>query len=484
MSDFNPTAVEIIRAEIISYDGSTKRDIASNYIYSFEITQSMDAVAYSGSISVLDSSGLLEGMPIRGEETLTLWLMGMDLQTEVKIAGVIHKVTDIKPSSNSGSMTYKLHFISEDSFAASTKMVLTSFTKAPHEMAYEIFKNNYSPLKAIEESFYKDPDDENINLPYQTVRYPLVKNGEKTGRNVLIQSTANRTKLIIPRLNSSEAMFFVAARGYNPETPSQTFRFFETLENYYFCTDEYFIRRANNVKNRILNLFYAPVVSLDGTNVQAQIERIETLDILSKGIDTSTDLFSGAYVSEVVEIDLVKRSLDYSYFNYDNAAYIDMSGTTRSLQDNPHTESFRSNVFNQNNARRFMVFKNYTSKGDSPSNILPDQHLSEIVHNRVSYYHHLNNTVLLAKMKGRLDIRPGMIANVDIKSLNSVSSNIESNDSLSGRYLIQQTNHSMIEGTLHTALKLAKFDWSGTNQLNTTSTVDIPNILTDTQGTT
>lgn len=481
MSDFNPTAVEIIKAEIISYDNSAKRDIASNYIYGFEITQSMDAVAYSGSISVLDSSGILEGLPIRGEETLYLWLMGMDLQTEVKIAAIIHKVTDIKPSSNSGSLTYKLHFVSAESFVASTKMVTTSFTKAPHEMAYEVFKNNYSPLKPLEDSFYKDPDDDTVNLPYQTIRYPLVRDGEKTGRNVLIQNTANRTKLIIPRLNSSEAMFFIAARGYSPDTPSQTFRFFETLENYYFCTDEYFIRRSNNVQNRILNLFYAPVVNLDGTNVQAQIERIETLDILSKGIDTSTDLFSGAYTSEVVEIDLVKRYLDYSYFNYDNAAYIDMSGTTRSLQDNPHTESFRAAAFNQNNARRFMVFKNYTSKGDSPSNILPDQHLPEIVHNRVSYYHHLNNTVLLAKMKGRLDIRPGMIANVDIKGLDSVNSNIESNESLSGRYLIQQTTHSMSQGTLHTSMKLAKFDWSGTTRLGNTSTADIP---TDTQGST
>ena len=475
MSDFNPTAVEIVKAELISFDQQTVRNISSNYIYGFEITQSMDAVAYSGSISLLDSSGILEGMPIRGEEQLILWLMGMDFQTEVKIAAVVHKVTDIKPSSNSGSLTYKLHFISEDSFVASTKMVTTSFTKAPHEMAYEIFKNNYSPLKPLEDSFYKDPDDENINLPYQAIRYPLVKDGEKTGRNVVIQNTSNRTKLIIPRLNSSEAMFFVAARGYSPDTPSQTFRFFETLENYYFCTDEYFIRRANNVKDRILDLFYAPVVNLDGKNAQAQLERIETLDIISKGIDTSTDLFSGAYTSEVVEIDLVKRQLDYSYFNYDNAAYIDMSGTTRSLQDNPHTESFRASAFNQNNARRFMVFKNYTSKGDSPSNILPDQHLPEIVHNRVSYYHHLNNTVLLAKMKGRLDIRPGMIANVDIKSLNSVDSNIQSNDSLSGRYLVQQTTHSMAEGTLNTTLKLAKFDWSGTTQLSTTSTADIPN---------
>ena len=70
MAEFNPTAVEVLKAEIISFDGLSRRDISGNYIYGFEITQSMDAVAYSGSINVLDTSSILESMPIRGEETL------------------------------------------------------------------------------------------------------------------------------------------------------------------------------------------------------------------------------------------------------------------------------------------------------------------------------------------------------------------------------------------------------------------------------
>ena len=95
MADFNPSSVEIIKAEIISYDNNTRRDISTNYIYSFDITQSMDAVAYSGSISVLDTSNLLEGMPIRGEESLNFWIVGKDKETEIKIAAIIHKVDGI-----------------------------------------------------------------------------------------------------------------------------------------------------------------------------------------------------------------------------------------------------------------------------------------------------------------------------------------------------------------------------------------------------
>ena len=122
-----------------------------------------------------------------------------------------------------------------------------------------------------------------------------------------------------------------------------------------------------------------------------------------------------------------------------------------------------------------MVFKNYTSSGDAQSALLPDQHIPEIVHNRVSYYHHLNNTSVVAVMKGRLDIRPGMLANLDVKTFDFVNANAVENKSLAGRYLIQSTVHTMDDqGTLNTTLKLAKFDWSGQKQLATVKTPDIP----------
>ena len=79
----------------------------------------------------------------------------------------------------------------------------------------------------------------------------------------------------------------------------------------------------------------------------------------------------------------------------------------------------RKENFTDKNARQFMIFKDYTSRGDRPSNILPNQHFPDIAHNRVSYYHHLNNTQVVAQMKGRLDIKPGMIINLDMKALNA-----------------------------------------------------------------
>ena len=476
MAQFNPGEVVIEKAELISYDGGTRRDINSNIIYGWTITQAMNTVAYSGSLNILDTAGLLDGMPIRGEETLNFWVRGMDLDTSVKIAAVVHRVTDINILASSNGYTYKLHFVSKQSFKASTKKITTSFMDTPSEMARMMFEDTYA---ALGDGNVADPDDDTKDLPYQAVSYPIIKSGDtrdssnEPDRNFIVLPSKNRTTLIIPDLSASEAQFFVAGRAYNPSSPSQTFRFFETLENYYFCTDEYFIKKANNNTAKILDMFFAPVVDQSGSNAVASVERIDEIHIISKGVDSSTDLNSGAYRNEVVEVDFIRRSFTISKFNYDDAQYIDMTGQPRGNLDNPHTEKYRTDNFTDNNAKRFMVMKHFDSQGDAPSELLPDQNTADIVHNRVSYYHHLNSTSLIAVTKGRLDIRPGMLINLEIKNIDGIDANVLDNKTMSGRYLVQQTVHEVSGSELTTTIKVAKFDFSGTSKEIVTTT-DMP----------
>jgi hypothetical protein len=122
-----------------------------------------------------------------------------------------------------------------------------------------------------------------------------------------------------------------------------------------------------------------------------------------------------------------------------------------------------------------MIFRNYTRQGDMASTLRADEKLAEIVHNRVSYYHHLNNTSVMAGLKGRLDIRPGMIVDLQIKNLDGISASIGINQTMSGRYLVQSTMHSRDdEGTLNTMLKMAKFDWSAQAQTKIAESADAP----------
>lgn len=452
---FNPASVTIRSAILKSFDG-TQRDITLNFIGGFEINQSMDAVNYSGHISVLDTAGVLESLPIRGEETLELEIISHDLDTRVRIVTRVHRVTDILPTPSSNGVTYKLHFISDLSFKASTYSITKAYKTSVNTIAKKIFEDYFGELSSPD---YLDQEDRSRTLPFATARYPI--SGQDPERNFYIQPTVGLQNLIIPRLTPSEAMYFIASRGFNSETPSQTFRFFETLENYYFCTDEYFLRdiRAEDE----LDLFYAPSVDYTPEDREQQINRIDSLRILSRGIDTSIDLYSGAYRSEVIELDFIRRRKDTIVFEFDNARYFDMSGTPVNQNDDstqPHTEAFREATFGEDNVKKqFMVFRNFSREGDIPSALNNDLKLSEIIQNRVSYYHHLNNVVLSAGLKGRFDIRPGQIVNLRIKSFDGTENTISRN-TISGRYLVKTTTHVMEEGTLNTGLTLVKFDWS------------------------
>ena len=142
-----------------------------------------------------------------------------------------------------------------------------------------------------------------------------------------------------------------------------------------------------------------------------------------------------------------------------------MTGKPKDVASNPHTDAFRASTFTKENAKRFLLFKTYQRPGDIPSSLHANKHIPEIISNRVSYHHHLNATVLAASMKGRLDLRPGMVVDLDIKNLSQAEAGkVEINNSLAGRYLIHSTNHSGEGNVLNTSLKLIKFGWSSGNE--------------------
>lgn len=469
MTENNPAVAEITKAVLKSFNG-VERDITGTFIGVVSIDQSMDTASWSGTMSVRDSAGVLDSLPIRGEESLELWIKSFDLGTEIKLNARVHKVTDIIPTATSNGVTYKLHFVSDVTYNGSLVKITKAYNRPINDIVKRIFNEYYWPIGQAD---YLDRDNRSKTLPFATARYPL--ENQNPERSIHIQPTVGIQKLIIPRLSSSEALFFAASRGFNPETASQSYKFFETIEDFYFCSDEYFLTGLTD--DDITYLHYSPVGSFTTEDLDSQIMRVDQMQIVSKGIDTSTDIFSGSYRNEVTEIDLVRGILNISKFNYDDARYIDMTGAPRSDETNPHTAEFRAATFTENNARRFMIFKDYQSNGDTPSPLANDRNLTSIFHNRVSYYHHLNNTIIAVSLKGRLDIRPGKVVHLTFKNFDGVSSSVDDNI-ISGRYLVKATNHTFAEGVLETSLRLVKFDWSARSNIANPQTPSAPRSTT------
>lgn len=452
MSEFNPSSADISTAIIKNDLGQTK-DIAS-LIVSFELEQSLDTMAYSGKLKVLDTIGFMETFPLRGEEQINIKITSMDLATEKNLVTQVHSIDSIVPGESAGSLLYTIHFLSKISYEASKRKITKSYTRKSMDQIARIMFDLY--FAKLGDKDYLDKYDRTKTLPYAAYRMPIISEPE---RSFYLQPTANMSDIIIPDFIPTEAMDFIQNLSFQPETPSCSFKFFETIDNFYFVTDEYLINNAR--RKDLIDLFYTPASSIDPKQPLDQINRVNHLEIASRGMNTASDLFSGGYHSRVTEIDLIRKKIVHNNYNYDkNANFTDMSGNPRNLEDDPHTESFRKSTFTEENAKNFLVFKNYNQNGDIPGSLHTDRFIPSIVSNKLAYQHHLKQTTLNVGMKGRLDIMPGMIVNFSIQTLDSISKP-SANETLSGKYLVHSTKHVRDDsGTLNTALRLNKFGWS------------------------
>ena len=335
--EFAPSVCEVLNAVITSHSGGKKEDIA-NMVTKFEISQSMNAGSYNGSITVQDGIGLLEGFPLRSEETLDLKIKAFDLNTEVNIKTHVFRIDNIQSSESSNQVVYTINFVSNISYNASKRRIVKAYESSVSDIAKKVFNTYFASLGGTK---YLDPDNGNRTLEFATARHTI---SEEPDRSFFVQPTENATRCIIPNMIPNEAMNFLYTQAYQSETPSNSFKFFETLKNFYFASDEYFIKTAQ--RNDLINLFYSPAASVDGVDPDDQVNRVEEMSILSKGIDTASDIFSGSYRSKVTEIDLVRREVTVYPFDFSNdAKYIDMSGNPRNLSDNPHTQKKMQRTF-------------------------------------------------------------------------------------------------------------------------------------------
>jgi len=441
---YNPSGYDLQVARLTPYGGGEPLNITES-ISKIEISQNLDSISYSGYIEVLDNVGLLENLPIRGEEILDLEIQTLDLKTKIKQKLFVYSVSDLQISSEGKGLLYKLNFISHLSFKAGTRKVREAFQSKPQDIVKKLFQDSFSKIKSEAEE-----------LNFETKRFPIVDDRE---RNLFIQpGTTGKLECIIPDYLPGKAMSFVAQRTFNSNTPSQFFRFFETLEGFYFCTDEFLMAEG---AEEPFALFYTPATgSLDPRNPADQLNRVEAISIINRGSNTGSSLYNGAYTSQVKEVDLLRRKItNRNFFYTKDANYVDNSGEKAKVSNAPHSKEFIDETFNLDVAKHVMVFKDYSGENDNEGQLRGEQFFPEIISNRLAYVNHSNAILLACQLKGRADLMPGKVIDLSVQNADA-SEDVKQNAQLSGRYLIRKTTHTFDKGVLSTAMTLAKYDWS------------------------
>jgi len=480
--DYNPSRATIDRAVLFTYGtppGGEGVNITS-MVTGFSLTQSIAQNSYIGTILIEDRVGLLENAmprtkedaeaggssarnlsPLRGEERLQLSIKGYDLGTVVNMDVRIYKIDGITPTASLDGKTFAMHFTSTSSFKTIGKRVVKPF--------YDVFAST-AAKRVFEEYFGGLNDGANYSsgkdgekVPPRSARYDLKSESE---RHFYLQRTEGVKRLVIPNYNPAQTMNFLARESFSSRSPSCTFRFFETVDGYYFVTDEWLIEFANlnedKTESGIIDLVFNPYGSNVGTQTESQIQTIEKLSYPSR-VDTSADFYSGGYRNNVIEVDINRKRVLNQRFNYEEIGnFLNMNADKKSIiEDDVHSLPFIKDNFDRDSERTFMVVRDYGTQPNASIIVKNEQHFSEIVSNRVAYNHHLNRTPLTLELKGRLDIKPGKVVNITMPDLSALSGTQKhQHEQLSGKYLVKETLHSIEDNILSTRLSVTKFDWS------------------------
>jgi len=413
-----PGYYNLKEAVISNYQG--KQIEIKNMIPSFSIVESIGNDSLRGNVDILDTIGFLEDFPLRGEESLQLVVE--DPFKKVKIFDLfVYKISDISIKDSNDGVSYKMHFTSYARFQAGLRRVRAPYENTVSYIANDIFGKYYGDTKPIE-----------------------------------VEDTEGTFRCVIPNYTPIQTMMFLSSRAYSTQSPSCSFRFFENNESFYFVSDEYLVKKAKlNDGEAIKEYTFSDAIPKSGEQFVAQMQNLIELRNTDRA-NSVNDLYSGAYTNNIVELDLVRRKLTNKRYKYSDEK--DRYTETGIGQD-VHSEKFIEDIFNEENERKFLLVKDYTTLGDDPSNVRGEQYLAEITSNRLAYRHRLNNTVVYAKAYGRLDIKAGDIINLVINEFTSNTIK-QLNPQLSGNYILHTLTHTMIHDTYEISMKLIKYDWS------------------------
>jgi hypothetical protein len=460
MADFNPTYAVWKNIVVTPHDGNSEEDI-TKLCTKLDFTQSISSSAWTGSMRILDSTGLLEnkGFKIRGEEKLTFEVETYDgkMEDPLKVTAQILSITEVTPLQNLTGVTFTINFISKISYTAGLRRVREAFVDLPAStIAERIFKKYFANNRLVE-----DTSAPNEIIPFNAKKFRTTDLGSKQRKPFYVQPTEGVMQCVIPNLPPSDAMNFLSQRSFSQSSPSCSFRFFETLTGFWFVTDEFMIQHGLQNNQTVEEFSYNAQNSQDGQDAELQVQTFKNFSNPSR-VNSAKDLHNGGYRNKVIEVDLGRRrarNIDYDYI--EDANYIDMSGQKTSLKNVAHTEDYIRDTFTDENAKRMIVFKDwYDENGQT---LRSNQHYPEILQNRSVYTHHLGQTMVSVSLNAsRLDLRPGKIISVRVPKF-TIAQTPDSpySDEFSGNYLIVSISHSLQDDVMTTNATLAKYGWSG-----------------------
>lgn len=400
-----------------SYKDKKETDI-TYLVYSMNILESMAHGSLRGTIRIFDTVNLLNTFPLRGEEKIELaYVDSSEIEKTHKL--MVYAVDDITPNTQGTGVIYNIHFTSEGKLGSERKKIRRAFQNMTIS----------SMVKNIWDDYYKPHTDKEIE----------------------IELTNDPQTLIIPDLTPEEAMHFLSRRAYSTESHSQTFRFFETRDKYYFCTLEYLQTKLGEVPTSYV---YDPIANYNGQELRDMIYKIISISNKER-VDTFLDFRDNSYRKKTIEINVLEKRLeenDYRYLeNYRD--YFDLNGYITPK----HTQEFVDDHFEDSCDTR-VVYKDYSISGNQEGYRSNPRYV-ETFHNKSSVFSNLRTNPLVITVYGNNKLQAGSIISVEINEFNGELDKQKKDMVLSGNYFVESVNNLFVENSYTQELVLHKLDW-------------------------
>lgn len=432
-------------AFLYTYDKSKKIDI-KNLILGFTISESMSKMSVRGSTTVFDGVNLMRTFPILGEEILEF--------TYTDYFGIkrtdtflVYSVSQVKypDSKNRAVLQYTLNFVSPSKVLSDTHIIARAYNSktTPSSLVSEYAQEVY-------DEFYKRPVEE-IQLK---------------AKELVLEQTDAPQDLVIPNLSPEETMLFFARRAFSNNSETQTYRFFENRDKFYFVTNDYMENASKNftgygvglvdpklasaarMQNKTVPIFrynYEPGMGPE----RQEALMYEIIDVnFGDRVNTINDLREGAYNKTVYEIDLMYGTSNK--IEYDHAGSFKKPG-----QKLIHDGKFKQDNLTRSHVR--YIFKDYASVGATTGpEIRNNTFYSDLYTKKDTYFYHYKQNMINVMIYGRNNIFAGSLIDLELPE-RSTDPKLKLDKDRSGRYFVESVENIFLENTYKQNLTLSRY---------------------------
>ncbi len=327
---------DLTKLDLISHAG--ERVSVRGLFLDLTIQSSIFEPLMRGWIVLYDAVGLIDRLPIVGEETLEVEFAtpGNDPK---RMSFRVWKLTDVNPDDQGSSSTYRLHFVSAEAFRDAFTFVARSFTNT----------------------------DDSASI-VKTILTEYLQSGKQFNTTTMKDPAK---LLVIPTYQPLEAIDMLIRRGYaGNQSKTDYFLFFERSDGFYLrMIDDLAAQPINrrlqgqgnplpnepgstpDTPNKDVETYYAYASTkyLDDSTQGKDIRRIVTMQI-HKRFDSLEKVSQGLYENEVVQYSLFRKRLDSVVYKFQQKKMLffgggegPVPGTTKGLGNRAmNTDKFMS----------------------------------------------------------------------------------------------------------------------------------------------